>query len=178
MNAEARVRAVLSKEFDDTFEEEVLQVGIALDKKPALKKFDAVARHKKIIAMVKDYSAKNLRGNQTRHARVMRDLYYLSLAQAEQRFMYLAAPFYEWLATQRDAAISPGIEVYKGKAVLYSMCNFVFDLCLPAGATESPKFREVMKLHPRWKIDPNYPTYPFPADSRKTILVKCLISGQ
>lgn len=111
MNAEGRVRAELSKEFGVPFKETTLQVGIAIDGKPALKRFDAVAEHKKVIGMVKDYSAKNISGNQTRHARVMRDLYYLSWAQAERRFMYLSAPFYEWLERQRDAAIAPGIEV-------------------------------------------------------------------
>jgi hypothetical protein len=111
MNAEGRVRAALSKEFGVAFKEEALQVGIAIDGEPALKKFDAVTQHKRIIAMVKEYSAENLNGNQTRHARVMRDLYYLSLAQADRRFMYLSAPFYEWLATQPDAAIARGIEV-------------------------------------------------------------------
>lgn len=111
MNAEGRVRAALSKEFDVPFREAQLSVGTAIDGEPALKKFDAVAQHKRIIAMVKEYSAENLNGNQTRHARVMRDLYYLSLAQAERRFIYLSGSFYKWLAMQRDASIAPGIEV-------------------------------------------------------------------
>jgi len=111
MSAESLVRKSLSTEFGQVFRERTLQVGIALDGYPALKSFDAVSEDVKIIAMVKEYSAENLAGNQTRHARVMRDLYFLSLCPAERKFLYLTAPFYEWFKNQRDAAVAPGIEI-------------------------------------------------------------------
>lgn len=111
VNAEIRVRRSLSEEFGIPFIKMQLQVGIAIDGKPALKEFDAVSKDQMVIAMVKDFTAKNERGNQTRHARVMRDLYYLSLCEARQRFLYLSPSYYIWLKTQRDSAIAANIKV-------------------------------------------------------------------
>ena len=110
-SAEAKVRQLLSREFKGRFKETRLQIGKNIKGKPAFKKFDAVSNNKRIVAIVKDYSADNIRGNQTRHARVVRDLYYLSLVKAERKFMYLSRDYYEWFKQQRDAAIAPGIEV-------------------------------------------------------------------
>lgn len=76
------------------------------------------------------------------------------------------------------AHILKGIEVYKGKVIFYSLCNFGFDLKLPEKFLQSPKWKVLMELNPSWEIDPDYPTYPFPADSRKTILAKCIISDK
>jgi len=76
------------------------------------------------------------------------------------------------------AHILKGIEVYKGKVIFYSLCNFGFDLELPEKVLQSHRFKVLMELNPNWEIDTDYPTYPFPADSRKTILVKCLISDK
>ena len=111
MGAEHKVQVALAKEFGQPFAARTLQVGLKLNREPAYKEFDAVSLDGKVVAMVKDYSAQNLQGNQTRHARVMRDLYYLSLVKAEKRFMYLSAEFYEWFATQQDASIPYGLEV-------------------------------------------------------------------
>ncbi|MDP2953859.1 MAG: CapA family protein [Chloroflexota bacterium] len=67
------------------------------------------------------------------------------------------------------AHILKGIEVYRGKTIFYSLCNFGFD---------SPiTHRSALKIFYGLEPDPEYPTYYFPADSRKTILVKCLISA-
>jgi poly-gamma-glutamate capsule biosynthesis protein CapA/YwtB (metallophosphatase superfamily) len=83
------------------------------------------------------------------------------------------------LIVGHHAHILKGIEVYKGKVILYSLCNFAFDLRFPPDFVESPRFKELRKLlNPDWEIDPDYPTYPFPADSRKTILVKCILSNK
>ena len=77
------------------------------------------------------------------------------------------------------AHILKGIEVYKGKVIFHSLCNFAFDLRFPPNFVENPKFKEMKKLlNPEWEIDPDYPSYPFPADSRKTILAKCIISNR
>ncbi len=111
MDAHSRVREALKREFGQTFQERILQVGHRMDGRPAYKQFDAVSSDSKIVAMVKDYSAENVAGNQTRHARVIRDLYYLHLAQAEQRFMYLSPEFLQWFAQQNDAAVPPDVEV-------------------------------------------------------------------
>jgi poly-gamma-glutamate capsule biosynthesis protein CapA/YwtB (metallophosphatase superfamily) len=74
------------------------------------------------------------------------------------------------------AHILKGIEVYAGKVVFYSLCNFALDLRAPKELLESPQHREIEKLNPDWKPDPEYPTYFMPPDSRKTIIAKCTIS--
>ncbi|MFC1862031.1 CapA family protein [Chloroflexota bacterium] len=78
------------------------------------------------------------------------------------------------------AHILKGIEVYKGKVIFYSLCNFAFDL--PAAVRYTTNYKESVKdirekaYH--WEIDPNYPTYAFQPDARKTILAKCIISNK
>ncbi len=111
MNAEKRVKEALKREFGQDFKRRVLQVGRVMDGSPAYKEFDAVSSDSKIVAMVKDYSAQNEIGNQTRHARVIRDLYYLCLAQADQRFMYLSREFLEWFRKQRDASVPSDVKI-------------------------------------------------------------------
>lgn len=58
------------------------------------------------------------------------------------------------------AHILKGVEVYKGRVIFYSLSNFAFD---------SPG---------RPQFDPEYPTYGFPTDSRKSMLVKCVVSDK
>lgn len=74
------------------------------------------------------------------------------------------------------AHILKGIEVYAGKVIFYSLCNFALDLSAPQELLESPQHREIEKLNPDWKPDPEYPTYFMPPDSRKTIIAKCVIA--
>lgn len=75
------------------------------------------------------------------------------------------------------AHILKGIEVYKGKAIFYSLCNFALDLRAPRELLERPGHQEISRLNPDWKPDPDYPSYFMPPDSRKTIIVKCVVSG-
>jgi len=91
------------------------------------------------------------------------------------------------------AHILKGIEVYKGKAIFFSLCNFCMDLPIAgpvadamAAAMQRPVITDVKIDHRNycqighysWKVDPEYPTYAFPPDSRKSILVKCHISDK
>ncbi|MGE5262830.1 MAG: CapA family protein [Acidobacteriota bacterium] len=75
------------------------------------------------------------------------------------------------------AHILKGIEVYRGKAIFYSLCNFALDLRAPRELLERPGHREISRLNPDWKPDPEYPSYFMPPDSRKTIIVKCIVGG-
>ncbi len=75
------------------------------------------------------------------------------------------------------AHILKGIEVYAGKVVFYSLCNFALDLSPTKEMLESPRHKEIQVLNPSWQPDPEYPTYYLPPDSRKTIIVKCVISN-
>jgi len=74
------------------------------------------------------------------------------------------------------AHILKGIEVYAGKVIFYSLCNFALDLSAPQELLKSLQHREIEKLNPEWKPDPDYPTYFMPPDSRKTIIAKCVIA--
>jgi poly-gamma-glutamate synthesis protein (capsule biosynthesis protein) len=76
------------------------------------------------------------------------------------------------------AHILKGIEVYAGKVIFYSLCNFALDLRAPEELLESPQHREIEILNPGWKPDPEYPTYFMPPDSRKTIIAKCTIADR
>ncbi len=77
------------------------------------------------------------------------------------------------------AHILKGIEVYKGKPIFYNLGNFAFDNLLPESWLKSPRWREMMLLRPEWKkVDMRYRSYPFPADSRMTIIAKLVISGK
>ncbi|MFC1918992.1 CapA family protein [Chloroflexota bacterium] len=71
--------------------------------------------------------------------------------------------------------ILKGIEVYKGKVIFFSLCNFSFTSLkfLPTRAAGRYWFsaREY-----RFEVDPSHPNYKYPIDSQKTILVKCNIS--
>ncbi len=85
------------------------------------------------------------------------------------------------LILQHHAHILKGVEVYSGKVIFYSLCNFALELFfMTAEFTSRPSFREKAKgLNPEWHPPySGYPGFPFPPDSRKTILVKCVISGK
>jgi poly-gamma-glutamate synthesis protein (capsule biosynthesis protein) len=76
------------------------------------------------------------------------------------------------------AHILKGIEVYRGRVIFYSLCNFALDLSAPQELLDSPQHKEIEKLNPDWKPDPDYPTYFMPPDSRKTIIAKCIIADK
>jgi poly-gamma-glutamate synthesis protein (capsule biosynthesis protein) len=69
------------------------------------------------------------------------------------------------------AHILKGVDVYKGKPILYSLANFAMDLPMDEKHAKSKGFREIQKLHPDWQ--PNFDiTYNFPPESRYTIIAK------
>jgi len=76
------------------------------------------------------------------------------------------------------AHILKPIEVYKGKPIFYSLCNFAFDLPLPETVLKSERWQELMAINPSWTIDPRYRAYPFPADSRMSMGIKLRISDK
>lgn len=75
------------------------------------------------------------------------------------------------------AHILKGIEVYKGKTIFYSLCNFATDLTMTPEHAQSKGFKEIQGLHPEWIPDFNS-RYNFPPDSRRTIVVKVTLSQQ
>jgi poly-gamma-glutamate capsule biosynthesis protein CapA/YwtB (metallophosphatase superfamily) len=74
------------------------------------------------------------------------------------------------------AHILKGADVYKGKPILYSLCNFAVDLPMTPEHAASQGFREIQKLHADWQPDFDS-TYNFPPESRRTVIAKCVIEG-
>ncbi|MFP3975118.1 MAG: CapA family protein, partial [Dehalococcoidia bacterium] len=74
--------------------------------------------------------------------------------------------------------ILKGTEVYRGKAIFYSLCNFALDLPADEEIRQRPGHKEIETLNSDWKPDPEYPTYFLPPDSRKTLVTKCVISNK
>ena len=73
-----------------------------------------------------------------------------------------------------------GIEVYKGKPIFYSMGNFALDLRYETVSTwkdTTPEFAFLLD-HYDWRPDPEWAIYPFPPESRKSMIVKCEILGK
>jgi len=68
------------------------------------------------------------------------------------------------------AHVLKGVEVYKGKAIFYSMGNFAVDC--PRGVLPG-SWKDY-----RWEIDPEYQTYNFPPEARKSMIVKFKISNK
>jgi len=67
------------------------------------------------------------------------------------------------------------IEVYKGKVIFYSLCNFAVDLPFTKKMLMDKGFKEIQKLNPDWIPDSNC-LYNFPQDSQKTIMARCEIA--
>ena len=64
--------------------------------------------------------------------------------------------------------IVKGIETYKGKVIFYSLGNFV----MPA----KPGHKNPTRILYNVQVEDEYRYYPYPADCRKTMIVKCLIA--
>lgn len=73
------------------------------------------------------------------------------------------------------AHILKGCDVYRGKPIIYSLCNFAIDLPMTPEHAQSKGFREIQKLHPHWEPD-FASTYNFPADCRRTMVAKLIVS--
>lgn len=73
--------------------------------------------------------------------------------------------------------ILKGIEVYKGKVVMYSLGNFAIEH--PGSFMEnlykSERYKEIAALNPKWDCNDEYP---LPPETRKSLLAKVLISGK
>jgi poly-gamma-glutamate capsule biosynthesis protein CapA/YwtB (metallophosphatase superfamily) len=74
------------------------------------------------------------------------------------------------------AHILKGCDVYKGKPIIYSLCNFAVDLPMTPEHAQSKGFKEIQKLHPHWEPDFES-TYNFPADCRRTIIAKLVVGN-
>jgi poly-gamma-glutamate capsule biosynthesis protein CapA/YwtB (metallophosphatase superfamily) len=74
------------------------------------------------------------------------------------------------------AHILKGVEVHRGRPIIYSLCNFAVDLHMDPAHAASPGFREIQSLHPAWEPDFDS-SYNFPADSRRTVVARITITS-
>lgn len=115
------------------------------------------------------------------------------IAQYQYEAGYAAIDAGADLIIGTHAHILKGIEVYKGKVIFFSLCNFNMDLPIAGPMADSmaksqgrpcmtsvpvDKDNRCRIGHYSWYVDPEYPTYAFPQDSQKSIMVRCRISGK
>jgi poly-gamma-glutamate capsule biosynthesis protein CapA/YwtB (metallophosphatase superfamily) len=85
------------------------------------------------------------------------------------------------LILQHHAHILKGVEVYHGKAIFYGLGNFALEVhFMTKEWAEIPSIKEERRsLNPDWNPPyPDYPSFPFPPDSRKTMMAKCVIADK
>jgi poly-gamma-glutamate synthesis protein (capsule biosynthesis protein) len=102
------------------------------------------------------------------------------IAEYQKDYAHAAVDSGADLVLQHHAHILKGVEIYSGKAIFYGLANFAIELSFMTKEwAEIPGVKESRRsLSPDWNPPyPDYPSYPFPPDSRKTIIAKCIISG-
>ncbi|MBI2862193.1 MAG: CapA family protein [Chloroflexi bacterium] len=71
------------------------------------------------------------------------------------------------------AHILKGIEVYKGKVIFYSLCNFA--MVIPSSRRIGPEASPTREIY-KFPVDPDYPLYDFHPEARMTIAASCKLS--
>ena len=102
------------------------------------------------------------------------------IAEYQKEYAHAAIDSGADLVLQHHAHILKGIEIYSGKAIFYGLANFALEvLFMTKEWAEIPGVKELRRtLNRDWNPPyPDYPSYPFPPDSRKTMIAKCVISG-
>lgn len=75
------------------------------------------------------------------------------------------------------AHILKGVELYRGKAIFYSLGNFAMDLRMDEAHANSKGFKEIQSLHPEWV--PDFESlYNFPPESRMSMLVSARLTRE
>jgi poly-gamma-glutamate synthesis protein (capsule biosynthesis protein) len=98
------------------------------------------------------------------------------LAQYQKEVAYAAIDAGADLILGHHAHILKGIEIYRGKAIFYSLGNFAIDLRMTPAHAASQGFREIQALSPEWV--PNFASlYNFPPDSRMTGVVRARLAA-
>jgi poly-gamma-glutamate capsule biosynthesis protein CapA/YwtB (metallophosphatase superfamily) len=103
------------------------------------------------------------------------------IAEYQKEYAHVAIDSGADLILQHHAHILKGIEVYSGKVIFYGLGNFALELhFMTKEWAEIPSVKEIRRaLNPDWNPPyPDHPSFPFPPDSRKTIIAKCIISNK
>jgi len=71
--------------------------------------------------------------------------------------------------------ILKGIEIYRGKAILYSLGNFAIEQpsAFMQDLYKTARHREIEELNPQWDEKSEYP---LPPETRKSLIIKCVIA--
>ncbi|MFC1920974.1 CapA family protein [Chloroflexota bacterium] len=105
----------------------------------------------------------------------------IKLAMYEQPVSYAAIEAGADLILGHHAHILHGIEQYRGKIIFHSLCNFVAATrALTVDGAPNARLKEYAKQRLErlgFKLDPEYPTYPFHPEAKQTIIAKCTIDG-
>ena len=99
------------------------------------------------------------------------------LADYQREVAYAAIDAGADVILGHHAHILKGVEIYRGKAILYSLCNFAVDLQMDEAHANSKGFREIQALSPGWVPDFDS-LYNFPPDARMTVVAKLSLSKQ
>jgi poly-gamma-glutamate synthesis protein (capsule biosynthesis protein) len=97
------------------------------------------------------------------------------LADYQREVAYAAIDAGADVILGHHAHVLKGVEVYRGKAIVYSLCNFAVDLRMDEAHANSKGFREIQALSPGWIPDFDS-LYNFPPDSRMTVVAKLRLS--
>ena len=76
------------------------------------------------------------------------------------------------------AHILKGIEVYKGKAIFYSLGNFAIEFSPEKKQQSKPTWRILMRKLYNFQPDPTYITYHFHPESKATLIAKAVIADK
>ena len=73
--------------------------------------------------------------------------------------------------------ILKGIEVYKGKAIMYSLGNFAIEQpsAFMKDLYKTARHKEIEALNPQWDQKREYP---LPPETRKSLIIKCIIADK
>jgi poly-gamma-glutamate capsule biosynthesis protein CapA/YwtB (metallophosphatase superfamily) len=103
------------------------------------------------------------------------------IAEYQKDYAHVAIDSGADLILQHHAHILKGIEVYAGRVIFYGLGNFALEIhFMTKEWAEIPGVKELRRtLNPAWNPPyPDYPSFPFPPDSRKTIIAKGIISNK
>lgn len=105
------------------------------------------------------------------------DYVHASIAMYQKEIAHAAVAAGADLVIQEHAHMLRGIEIYKGKAIFYGVGNFALDPVVEESKRKtswSPEAKELYKVG----VEPGWEAYPFPAECRKTMAVKCVIQDK
>jgi hypothetical protein len=111
---EPYVRKQLEQEFGQSFEKQFLPIGRRADGSQATHEFDAVSADGRIVVGIKSSSGKTRGGKRPsgKIAGAYKELYFLSLVNAERRILVLTDPeFYRIFQSDCDGKLATGLEL-------------------------------------------------------------------